>query len=78
MLFAKVHESISFAACNNLILYVHMHPIHILSSQVNAWYFCSKTLTIRMHLSNNIGEDYEYNIKTSLFERFSHLFKKDK
>ncbi len=28
------------------------HPIHIVSSQVNAWYFCSETLTIRMHLSN--------------------------
>lgn len=31
---------------------------------------------LKAHLSNDIGEDYEYNIKTSLFERFSHLFKK--
>ncbi len=29
------------------------NPIHIVSSQVNAWYFCSETLTIRMHLSNS-------------------------
>ena len=28
-----------------------------------------------MHLLNSIGESYEYNIKTSLIERFAGLFK---
>ncbi len=31
---------------------------------------------LKAHLSNDIGEEYEYEIKTSLLERFSHLFKK--
>lgn len=31
---------------------------------------------LKAHLSNDIGENYEYDINTSLFERFSHLLKK--
>jgi len=31
---------------------------------------------LKSHLSHDIGEGYEYNIKTSLFKRFADLFKK--